>query len=448
MMGNQISRFTATLRMTGIIITLILSINALADFTVNKPMYEAFHMFNPDGSARTNCTLSKFTTKTWINDTPTAMTWTFRNQSTGDYDATATPSTAGDYKLAIFYNNTIVGTYTDMARLWDIDTYYANYSPRFNNLSSNLAGSATAFVATRTMLTNITGAVTRTESIPTNPLLANDTRLSNLDAPISAIPTNPELATDSKLSYLDAAISSRMASSALSVSFSGISTAVQRNAQAIAGIPTMTYGNRFTNMSGGILRNANAISLIPTTTYGNRFTNMSGGILRNANAVAGVPNGVWTNGTRTLTTIYVNATSINNYLASQHGSGNWGIGSGINILPFQGAASYETVAQGNDVHITYGDSVSIPYSIGTNITGYTVWFGAKANTTDTTYAIAPRDITTYVTNASTGSGLINLSTSDTALPVRKYAAQVEIKNGTNVNTVLKFNLWIDVSVLN
>ncbi len=419
------------------------SIIALADFTVGKPMYEAFQMFNSDGSARTNCTLSRFTTKTWINEVPTAMTWTFRNQSTGDYDAIGTPSAPGDVKLLISYSGISVTTCADNVRFWDIDTMYGSAGPRFADISANLVGSATAFVATRTMLTNITGAVTRTKSIPTNPLLTNDTRLNYLNAPISAIPTNPELATDSKLNYLDAAISSRMAAGAVNVSFSGISSAVQRNAQAIAGIPTMTYGNRFTNMSGGILRNAQAIVAIPN--YGPRFSNSSTAIARGFSAV---PADVWGAGTRTLTTTYVNATSINSYLVAQHGSGQWGIGSGINILPFQGAASYETVAQGNDIHVTYGDSVSIPYSIGTNITGYTVWFGVKATPQDTTYAIAPRDVTAYVTSASTGAGLIELSTTDTALPVRKYAAQVEIKNGSTVNTVLKFNLFIDASVLN
>lgn len=46
-------------------------------------------------------------------------------------------------------------------------------------------------------------------SIPTNPLLTNDSRLDNLDAPISDIPTNPVLADDVRLDYLDASVSSR-----------------------------------------------------------------------------------------------------------------------------------------------------------------------------------------------------------------------------------------------
>ncbi len=319
-----------------VIIAGVLSVNALADFTVGRTMTEPFQMYNPDLSPRTNCNLTKFSAETWLNDSRVAMSWTFRNQSTGDYDAIATPATPGDYKLAIFYDNTMVGTYTDTARLWDIDTMYGSAGPRMSNLS----------------------------------------------------------------------------------------TATARNGAAIAGIPTTTYGNRFTNSSTAIARGFSAM-----------------------------PANVWGAATRTLTaggggTVYVNVTGINNYLTAQHGSGLWSAAGTVSVLPFQGAASYETVAQGEDVHVTHGDSVAIPYSIGTNITGYTVWFGVKTTPQDSAYAIAPRDITAYVTNASTGSGLINLSTTDTALPVRKYAAQVEIKNRSTVNTVLKFNLFIDASVLN
>jgi hypothetical protein len=92
--------------------------------------------------------------------------------------------------------------------------------------------------------------------------------------------------------------------------------------------------------------------------------------------------------------------------------------------------------------------VSIPYSIGKDLTGWTVWFGAKATPQDSAFALTPRDITASVTDPATGSGLISLSTADTDLPVRKYAAEVEIRNGTDVNTVLKFNLLIDAGVIN
>ncbi len=122
-------------------------------------------------------------------------------------------------------------------------------------------------------------------------------------------------------------------------------------------------------------------------------------------------------------------------------------GGAVTILPFQGAASYETVAQGSDVHVTYGDSVSIPYSIGKDITGWTVWFGAKSDPTSATYDVPLREVTAQVTDAAAGSGLINLSTADTAIPVKRYYAELQIRNGASVNTALKFYLWIDQATI-
>ncbi len=107
-------------------IAVALSVCALADYTVNKPMYEAFYVLNSDASSRTNCDLTKFSTKTWINDVPTPVVWTFTNQSSAGYDATTTPASAGEYKLIVFYNNTAVGTFTDNVRLWDVDTTWSN----------------------------------------------------------------------------------------------------------------------------------------------------------------------------------------------------------------------------------------------------------------------------------------------------------------------------------
>ncbi len=136
--------------MAGLLLTLTLSIGALADFTVNKTMSEAFQMFNADGSPRTNCDLSKFTVKGWRNGTSIVQSWNFRNQSTGDYTATRVPNAPGFHKMVYYYNNTAIGTFTEMVRLYDIDTYYASSGPRFAEISANLSGAAQAFVAVRT----------------------------------------------------------------------------------------------------------------------------------------------------------------------------------------------------------------------------------------------------------------------------------------------------------
>ncbi|MGC2424130.1 MAG: hypothetical protein WA666_07260 [Nitrospirota bacterium] len=435
----------------GLLLTLTLSVAPLlqgcgkpanADFTVNKTMSEAFQMLNPDGSPRTNCAAANFKVKVWRNNTSLGyQTWTFRNQSTGDYTASRVPTAPGFHKMIYYYNNTTFMVATENVRLYDIDTMYASSGPRFADISANLSGAATAFVAVRTVVNNMTSFVhatnTKVAVIPSNPLLTNDTRLNKLDAYISAIPTSPLLSTDSRLNNLDIAISSRMSAG-----------------NWIAELPT------FNNLSAGVHGLRNTVQSIPTNPLlanDTRLNNLDAQVssrasqasLNNLPSASSIASTVWGNGARTLTSnAYVNSTSIDLYLSSKHGTGAWDAAGNVTVLPFQGAASYETVAQGKDVHVTRGDSVAIPYSIGKDLTGWTVWFGAKATPEDGTFAILPRDITTYVTDPSTGSGLISLSTADTGLPVRKYAAEVEIRNGTDVNTVLKFNLLIDAGVIN
>jgi hypothetical protein len=141
-------------------------------------------------------------------------------------------------------------------------------------------------------------------------------------------------------------------------------------------------------------------------------------------------------------------TQIDSQLSGTHGAGSWGSAPGsFTILPFQGSVSYETAKAGADVHVVRGDSVSIPYSVGKDITGWTVWFGAKASTTDTDYAVPLREITASVTNSSAGSGFVNLSTSDTNLLPRRYQAELKMRKAGAVNTPLRFNLWIDADVI-
>lgn len=140
------------------------------------------------------------------------------------------------------------------------------------------------------------------------------------------------------------------------------------------------------------------------------------------------------------------AVQIDAQLSTTHGSGGWGAGS-FTVLPFQGSVSYETALAGADVHVFRGDSVSIPFSIGKDLTGWTVWFGVKANPADTDYAVPLREVTASVTDPSTGTGLINLSTADTDVPSKRYQAEMEIRKDGAVNTPLRFYLWIDSDVI-
>jgi hypothetical protein len=184
------------------------------------------------------------------------------------------------------------------------------------------------------------------------------------------------------------------------------------------------------NLSSAYDRAKNAVSLAEVST---RFGNISGEVGRRLLASAYTPPPT--------------VGQIDTQISGAHGAGPWGSSGSITILPFQGAVSYETVSQGKDVHVTRGDSVSIPYSIGKDITGWTVWFGAKANPADTAYAIPLKEVTASVTAGATGSGLINLSTTDTAVTIKRYYAELEIRNGSSVNTALKFYLWIDNDVV-
>lgn len=140
------------------------------------------------------------------------------------------------------------------------------------------------------------------------------------------------------------------------------------------------------------------------------------------------------------------AAQIDAQLSAAHGGGGWGAGS-FTVMPFQGSVSYETAQAGADVHVFRGDSVSIPFSIGKDITGWTVWFGAKAYPADTDYAVPLREVTASVTDPSTGTGLINLSTIDTYIQSKRYVAELEIRKADAVNTPLRFNLWIDSRVI-
>jgi len=143
---------------------------------------------------------------------------------------------------------------------------------------------------------------------------------------------------------------------------------------------------------------------------------------------------------------FAGITGIDSRLSTTHGSGVWDATGSVAVLPYQGTVSYEAAAYGTDVHVVRGDSVAIPYTVGEDITGWTVYFAAKANPSDDNYAIGPIDVTAGVTDASTGS-LVNLDTTDTAILPRRYSAELEIRNGQSTNTPLRFRLWVDPDVI-
>jgi len=139
--------------------------------------------------------------------------------------------------------------------------------------------------------------------------------------------------------------------------------------------------------------------------------------------------------------------NIDGALTATHGTGLWSAAGSVTVVPFQGTVSHETAARSADVHVVRGDSAAVPYSAGADLTGWEVWFGAKANPADGSYAVPLREITSYVTDPATGGGLINLAPSDTDVTPRRYYAEIELRKEGYVNTPLRFFLWIDADVI-
>jgi len=324
-----------------------------SDGTANRPWNENFQVSDAGGNGRSNCLASRFSLKLYRDGQPVGLTAAFRNFSTnGNYNFAVTPTASGYYCGFLTYSGVPVDTFYKQVRDYDVDTQYAAQDMRFRNLSGGVKGNC-ALIAAR----------------PTNPLLANDSRI-----PSSAIASSAEVAKSAdwssaraaKIDNLDAIVSSRATNS-----------------------------------------------------------------------------GVWSAPVRTLS----NYSGVDVILTATHGTGLWSAAGTVTVVPFQGAASYETVSQGKDVHVVRGDSVAIPYTIGRDITGWTVWFGAKANPSDTVYSIPLREVTAYVTSPATGGGLINLSTADTSATARRYYAELEIRKAGEVNTPLRFYLWVDADVI-
>ncbi|MBI5189110.1 MAG: hypothetical protein HZA22_00350 [Nitrospirae bacterium] len=221
-----------------------------------------------------------------------------------------------------------------------------------------------------------------------------DGHMTSQDAAVAAIPTDPLRTGDARLNNLDAAVSGR--------------------APASTALSSATW----------------------TSARASKLDNLD-------KAVGAVDDDPWDNPGRFLS----NYTGIDARLTASHGSGLWSAAGSVTVVPFQGAVSHETVSKGLDVHVVRGDSVAMPYSAGKDISGWSVWFGAKANPADEEYALPLRDITSYVTDASTGGGLISLAASDTDVQPRRYHAEVELRKAGEVNTPLRFYLWVDSDVI-
>jgi hypothetical protein len=375
------------------------------DGTVNKAWRECFQVLDISGSPRTNCALSRFGATYKKDFVATSIPASFRNMTgQGVYVMSATPASPGDYLCFITYSGQSVGTFTATIRAYDADTQIAALTPKFQNLSSQQSRDIAAL---HIRFNNESSTVAK---VPRNPLLADDPRI-----PATVISTGAEVAKAAdwtearavKMDLLDAPTSSRLASESYILPDNAGIMAIKARTDNLPADPAS---------SAQLLTRASQASVDALGTP--------------AQSAA----------------LEAHDGDIRAELAS-HGSGLWSAAGTVSVLPFQGSVTSASALLDKDVHIVRGDSVAIPYSVGIDLTGWEVWFAAKAGPADNVYVIEPRSITAYETNPLTGGGLINLTTADTSVPARKYVAEVELRRGAEVKTPLRFYLWIDQDVI-
>ncbi|MRR15696.1 MAG: hypothetical protein EG826_04480 [Deltaproteobacteria bacterium] len=115
------------------------------------------------------------------------------------------------------------------------------------------------------------------------------------------------------------------------------------------------------------------------------------------------------------------------------------------VLPvMQGVVYTATAVKNREVVIVQGDTPRIIFDLGADYTGWTPYFGAKAALGDTAYAIAPK--AGAWSDAAEGAGYIDLTAIDTAIRGR-YPAEIELRNGTQRLTAMKFTLKIIDAVI-
>lgn len=142
---------------------------------------------------------------------------------------------------------------------------------------------------------------------------------------------------------------------------------------------------------------------------------------------------VWSAGTRTLTGFGTLVADIWSAVTRTL------TGSSVVLPVMQGAVYEATAMQSREVRIVRGDTPRITFDLGADYTGWTIKFGAKANLSDTTYAIAVKDGTW--TDASKGQGYVDLTSVETA-NAGVLIGELELRNGDQRLTAIRFKIVI------
>jgi hypothetical protein len=125
---------------------------------------------------------------------------------------------------------------------------------------------------------------------------------------------------------------------------------------------------------------------------------------------------------------------------------------GINVVSaLDGTVQAKYASDGGTVEVVRGDTVSIPYDLTVDLTAKKLYFAAKKQAGDPVYMIDVTDITSSVTDAAEGQGVIPLTSAMlTGLPPQTYDAEMEMRDGDGISipiTVLKFKLKVVEQVI-
>lgn len=117
----------------------------------------------------------------------------------------------------------------------------------------------------------------------------------------------------------------------------------------------------------------------------------------------------------------------------------------IVLPPITGRAYSSVVQQNVKVDIVQGDTPRLTFDVEEDYSGWSVYFGAKTKASDSVYVIDPKE--GGWTDASVGQGYIDLTSTDTST-VGKIYGEIELRNGDQRLTPIKFTLNIIAAIIN
>lgn len=125
---------------------------------------------------------------------------------------------------------------------------------------------------------------------------------------------------------------------------------------------------------------------------------------------------------------------------------------GINVVSaIDGTIQAKYATDGGTVEVVRGDTVAIPYDLTVDMTNKKLYFAAKKQAGDQAYMIDVTEVTSGVTDALAGQGVIPLTSAMlTGLPPQTYDAEMEMRDGDGISnriTVLKFKMKVVEQVI-